>query len=138
MRKSLTLWLCVLFFGATVATVAAVQQTADAADRTGTWTGTWEGGGGTGGFELTLEKPKDGPLAGRVSVTGEPTYKATFKTVTIDGNKLSAVYDFPAAEGAEVVLAATFDGNSCKGTWVVREKASGNAALDGTWSVAKK
>ena len=91
MRKSLTIWLCVLILGATV---AAVQQAGDAADRTGTWTGTWEGGGGTGGFELTLEKPKDGPLAGRVSVTGEPTYKATLRTVTIEGNKLSAVYDF--------------------------------------------
>ena len=135
MRKSLTLWLCVLILGATV---AAVQQAGEAADRTGTWTGTWEGGGGTGGFELTLEKPKDGPLAGRVSVTGEPTYKATLRTVTIEANKLSAVYDFPAADGAEVVLAATFEGNACKGTWVLREKASGNPALDGTWSVAKK
>ena len=37
-----------------------------------------------------------------------------------------------------VVLAATFEGNACKGTWVLREKASGNPALDGTWSVAKK
>ena len=72
MRKSLTLWLCVLILGATV---AAVQQAGDAADRTGTWTGTWEGGGGT---------------------------------------------------------------NACKGTWVLREKASGNPALDGTWAVAKK
>ena len=88
--------------------------------------------------ELTLEKPKDGPLAGRVSVTGEPTYNATLRTVSIEGNKLSAVYDFPAAEGAEVVLAATFEGNACKGTWVLREKASGNAAMEGTWSVAKK
>lgn len=57
--------------------------------------------------------------------------------MTIEGNKLSAVYDFPAADGAEVVLAATFEGNACKGTWVLREKAS-NPALDGTWSVAKK
>ena len=86
MRKSLTLWLCVLFLGATV---AAVPQAGDAADRTGTWTGTWEGGGGS-------------------------------------------------ADGAEVVLAATFEGNACKGTWVLREKANGNPALDGTWSVAKK
>ena len=85
MRKTLTLWLCVLIFGVTAATVAAVQQAGDA-DRTGTWTGTWEGGGGTGGFELTLEKPSAGPLTGRVSVTGEPTYKATLKTVSIEGN----------------------------------------------------
>ena len=58
--------------------------------------------------------------------------------MTIEGNKLSAVYDFPASDGAEVVLAATFEGNVCKGTWVLREKASRNPALDGTWSVAKK
>ena len=120
------------------ATVAALQQPGDTPDRTGTWTGTWEGGGGTGGFELTLEKPTGGPLAGRVSVTGEPTYKATFTTVAIEGNKLRATYDFPAADGAEVVLAATFEGNACKGTWVLREKASRNTALEGTWSVAKK
>jgi hypothetical protein len=132
-RRSLALWF-VLILGATVGTV---PQTTDA-DRTGTWTGTWEGAGATGGFELTLEKPKDGPLGGRVSVTGEPTYKATLRTVAIEGDKLSATYDFPATEGAEVVLAATFDGNTCKGTWVLREKASGTAAVEGTWTVAKK
>jgi len=136
-RKTLALWLCVLIVGSTVGTVAAVQQAGDA-DRTGTWTGTWEGGGGTGGFELTLEKPSAGPLAGRVSVTGEPTYKATLKTVTIEGHKLNATYDFPPAEGAEVVLAGEFEGSACKGTWRVREKASGNVAVEGTWSVAKK
>ena len=134
MRKSLTLWLCVLILGTIV---TAARQSGDA-DRSGTWTGTWEGAGQTGGFELTFQKPNTGPLTGGVSVTGEPTYKATFKTVTIEGNKLNAVYDFPPAEGAEVVLAGTFDGTTCKGTWVVREKASGNAALDGTWSVTKK
>jgi hypothetical protein len=135
-RKSLTLWLCVLIIGA-LATVAAVQQTGSA-DRTGTWTGTWEGGGGTGGFELTLEKPSAGPLTGRVSVTGEPTYKATLKTVSIEGNKLNATYDFPAAEGAEVLLAAEFEGSACKGTWRLREKANGNVAAEGTLSLAKK
>ena len=136
MRKSLTLWLCVLIMGA-VATVAAVQPTGSA-DRTGTWTGTWVGGGGTGGFELTLEKPSGGSLGGRVSVTGEPTYKATLKTVAIEGNKLNATYDFPAAEGAEVVLAGEFEGSACKGSWQLREKASGSVAAEGTWSVAMK
>src|ERR687898_2197037 len=51
----------------------------------GTWTGTWEGAG-SGGFELTLEKDKDkdkaGPVTGKVSVTGEPTYKAVFKSLS--------------------------------------------------------
>lgn len=134
MRKTLTIWLCALILGVVV---AAAEQARDDA-RAGTWSGTWEGEGSTGGFELTLEKGKDGPLTGRVSVTGEPTYKATLKTLTVDGNKLAATYDFPPAEGAEVVLAATFDGSACKGTWVLRERTSGNAVAQGTFAVAKK
>jgi len=133
-RKSLTVWLCLLILGAVV---NAARQSGDG-DRTGTWSGTWEGAGQTGGFELTLQKPDKGPLTGSVSVTGEPTYKAAIKTLTIEGNKLNAVYDFPAADGAEVVLACTFDGATCKETWLLREKASGNAAVDGTWSVTRK
>jgi hypothetical protein len=135
-RKSLTVWLCVLLFGALL---SAARQAGDQnTDRTGTWTGTWEGAGSTGGFELVLEKPKDGALAGKVSVTGEPAYQATLKTVAIEGNKLTGLYDFPITEGVEVSITCTFEGTTCKGTWVVREKATGNAAVDGTWSVAKK
>ena len=103
----------------------------------GTWTGTWEGAG-SGGFELTLEKGKDGAIAGRVSVTGEPTYKATFKTLSFDGKKMTATYDFPPDEGGDVTIAATFDGNAAKGTWLLREKASGNDVANGTWAVTKK
>ena len=77
-------------------------------DLTGTWTGTWDGAG-TGGFELTLEKGKDGKLAGQVSVTGEPTYKATLKTLKIEGQKMNASYDFPPDESAEVTLTAIFE-----------------------------
>lgn len=137
MRKSLTVWLCVLLFGALLS--AARQAGDQKPDRTGTWTGTWESANaGSGGFELTLEKPKDGALAGRVSVTGEPAYQATLRTVTIEGNKLNGVYDFPITEGVEVTITCTFEGTTCKGTWVVKEKASGNAAIDGTWTVTKK
>jgi hypothetical protein len=105
-------------------------------DLTGTWTGTWEGAG-TGGFELTLEKDKDGKLGGRVSVTGEPTYKATLKTLTFEGQKMNATYDFPPDESMEVTLTATFDGNTAKGTWAAVQKAGGELA-SGTWTVAKK
>jgi hypothetical protein len=125
--------MCVLMLG----TLLSAARTQDA-DRIGTWTGTWDGAGGSGGFELVLEKPKDGALGGNVSVTGEPAYKATLKTLTIEGNKLNATYDFPITEGVEVAITCTFDGKTCKGTWVVREKATGNAAVDGTWTVEKK
>ena len=94
-------------------------------------------GAGTGGFDLTLEKGKDDKLAGKVSVTGEPTYKATLKTLKIEGQKMNASYDFPPDESADVTLTAIFDGNTAKGTWVVTQKGGGELA-SGTWTVAKK
>ena len=88
---------------------------------------------------MTLEKGKDGGVAGRVSVTGEPTYKATFKTLSFDGKTMNARYDFPPSEAdAEVWLAATFDGNKADGTWSLRVKADGSEVAAGTWSVTKK
>ncbi len=51
---------------------------------------------------------------------------------------MTAKYDFPADERAEVALAATFDGRQCSGTWSLREKAGDNEVVAGTWTVAKK
>lgn len=102
----------------------------------GTWTGSWDGAG-TGGFELTLEKGKEGALTGRVSVTGEPTYKATLRTVSFDGAKMTATYDFPPDESLEVLLVATFEGNKAKGTWTARGKNGGSEFVSGTWTVTK-
>jgi hypothetical protein len=130
--------LCLVIFGVMS---SAAQRGTDGASPgeqfLGTWSGTWEGSG-SGGFELTLEKGKDGAIAGRVSVTGEPTYKTTFKTLSFDGKKMTAKYDFPPDEGGEVTIAATFDGNAAKGTWLLREKASGNDVANGTWAVTRK
>ena len=103
----------------------------------GTWTGTWEGQG-TGGFELTLEQVKDESLTGRVSVTGEPTYKATLRTVSFTGTRMSATYDFPPDDQIEIVLAATFDGETAKGTWIARVKGGGDTVASGTWTVKKQ
>jgi hypothetical protein len=105
----------------------------------GVWSGGWQAAGGaSGGMEITLEKGKDAAAAGRVSVTGEPTYKATFKSVTLDGPKMTLRYDFPPDESIEIVLEATVDGASAKGTWMAREKASGNVVADGTFDVTRK
>jgi hypothetical protein len=109
-----------------------------AAQYAGVWAGSWEGAGGGGGFELTLESSKDGPMSGRVSVTGEPTYKATLKTLSFDGARMTAGYDFPADESAEVVLTATFDGDKAAGEWLLREKAAGTEVASGSWKVARK
>ena len=104
----------------------------------GTWTGTWDGAGSSGGFELTLERAKDGPLSGKVSVSGEPSYQATLAQIAFDGKKMTAKYDFTPQPEAEVVLAAVFEGDSATGTWTLREKAGGTEVISGNWSVKKK
>ena len=136
---SLFVLICGAGLGVGLGVVSAqpgAQGTA-AAELFGTWTGTWEGGG-TGGFELTLEKGKDGAPGGGVSVTGEPTYKATLRTVAFEGKKMTAAYDFPPDDSIEVVLTATFDGENAKGTWSARQKAGGAEVATGTWTVTRK
>lgn len=105
----------------------------------GTWSGTWDSqdGSASGGFELTLEKGKDGVVGG-VSVTGEPTYKATFKSLSFDGTKMTARYDFPPDQRADVLLVASFEGNKATGTWSLREKSGDTEVAAGTWTVTKK
>jgi hypothetical protein len=137
LRCCVLLWVFILG-----AMCSAAQRGADGASAgeafVGTWTGSWDAAGSGGGFELTLEKAKDGPVTGKVSVTGEPTYKATFKALSFDGKKMSAKYDFPPDAGGEVLLEASFDGHTAKGTWSLREKANGNEVATGGWAVTKK
>lgn len=130
---------CVLFVLAAVCVPRAQEKPAApaTADRIGTWTGTWEGAGSSGGFELTLEQVKDGPLTGRVAVTGEPAYKAAFKSLVFDGKKLTASYDFPPDEQAEVALAATAEGNKLTGTWALVAKGDKTEVASGSWTVTK-
>ena len=139
MNKRTYLWIWLLLFGVVC---SAAQRGAGAAvpgeQFVGTWSGTWDSGGSGGGFELTLEKNAEGLLTGRVSVTGEPTYQAVFKAVSFDGNKMTANYDFPPADGAEVVLASTFDDTRATGTWSLREKSNANEVAAGGWTVKKK
>ena len=109
-----------LFMLAAVAVSAAAPregaQTEAGEQFAGVWSGSWEGGG-SGGFELTLTHEKGKPLTGSVSVTGEPEYKATLTSVVFDGAKMTAKYDFTPEPAAEVVLAATFTGETPTGTW---------------------
>ena len=140
MRKTSWFW-SVLFIVAATSSTAA-QRGADAAPKpeslVGTWSGTWEGAGSGGGFELTLEQAKEGPVTGKVSVTGEPAYKAAFKSLSFDGKKMNAKYDFTPDESAEVTLAATFEGNKATGTWSLAPKGTDNSLASGTWTVTRK
>ena len=138
MRKP---WAVSLYLLLSIAAASGTQREGSPGDQyLGTWAGTWEMPGvSSGGFELTLEKNTEGAMSGRVSVTGDPTYKAVLKTLSFDGAKLAARYDFPPDERAEVHLAATFDGSSASGSWSLREKAnSGTEVASGTWKVKKK
>jgi hypothetical protein len=127
-----------LLMMAGAAVIAQEKPQGAPAELLGTWSGSWEGAGSSGGFELTLEKPKEGNAGGRVAVTGEPTYNAVLKTLAFDARKMAASYDFPPDDQLEVALTATFDGSTAKGTWVARQKAGGGEVATGTWSVAKK
>jgi hypothetical protein len=89
MRNRTFVWICLFVFGAVG---SAAQGGAGAMvpgeQFVGTWTGTWDASGSPGGgFDLTLERGKEGALTGGVSVTGGPTYKATFTAVSFDGTR---------------------------------------------------
>lgn len=141
MRRRLSAGLIVLVFGvmALVAAVGAQSGSNDSAavkKYFGTWSGTWEGGSGNGGLDFTLEAGKDGKPGGHVSVTGEPTYKQTLKTLAFDGAKMTATYDLPGDSAVLVTLDGTFEGDAAKGTWSV--KGGSIEPQSGTWSVKKK
>jgi hypothetical protein len=126
---------------AAIAHVAAQREggAGAPADRfIGAWSGSWEGAGGSGGIEVTFERDKDKGLTGKLAVTGEPTYNATFASVVFDGAKMTAKYDYPPEPAAEVVLSATFEGNGAIGTWLLREKGSGSEVASGSWKISRK
>jgi len=77
-------------------------------------------------------------MTGKVSVTGEPTYKASFRSLAFDGKKMTAKYDFPADEPAEVTLVGNFEANKATGSWSLAAKGTDNAIVSGTWTVTKK
>ena len=65
-------------------------------------------------------------------------YDAELRTVSVSGKTLEAAYDFPLDPSAEVVMTATIDGGSAKGTWSLKPKAGGAEVAGGTFSLAKK
>ena len=131
-------WVLATFFCVALAGTAARTEQQSGADYAGQWTGTWDGSG-SGNFELTLEKAKDGGTAGKVAVTTEQgNYTADLKTVSFTANKMTATYDFPLDPSAEVALAATFEAAKAAGTWSLRPKGGGAEVVGGSFTVSKK
>jgi hypothetical protein len=131
MRKLLT--------AATLALVGAVALAqADISAFVGTWTGSWEGGG-TGRFDLTIEKGSDGQPTGGVSVgTDQGDYTAKFKQLSFEGQNMKARYEFPLDAQADVVVTGTFNGGAAEGTWSLVPKDGDQVFAGGGWKVAKK
>src|ERR1043165_4142724 len=104
----------------------------------GTWGGTWEGGG-TGRFDLTIERGSDGKPAGGVSVgTEQGDYTAKFKELSFDGQNMKARYEFPLDAQADVAVTGTFNGGTVEGTWNLVAKGGDQSFAGGTWKVQKK
>ena len=115
----------------------AVAQS-DIAAFVGTWGGTWEGGG-TGRFDLTIERGSDGQPSGGVSVgTDQGDYTAKFKELSFDGQNMKARYEFPLDSQADVAITGTFNGSNAEGTWNLVAKGGDQSFAGGSWKVAKK
>jgi hypothetical protein len=137
-KRHADIWLLVIVLGLISLSGAARAQESAAGQVVGTWTGKWanSGGGEGGGFELTLEKVKE-TLTGRVSVTGEPTYKTAIKSIKQDGAKLDIRYDFPEDNRIEIVVLIAIEGTKATGTWAARESGGADVA-SGTLTLAKQ
>ena len=123
--------------GVTLLGAVAVAQT-DIAAFVGTWNGTWEGGG-SGRFDLTIERGGDGQPSGGVSVgTDQGDYTATFKELSFDGQNMKARYEFPLDGQADVAITGKFDGAAAEGTWSLVAKGGDQSFAGGTWKVQKK
>ena len=121
-----------------LALVFALWQASSGEPFAGTWAGTYDGTG-AGTFEMTLDQGKDGAITGKVNVNGDgATYSADLKSVVFDGTKMTAKYDFPPDTSAEIVMTATFESASAKGTWSLRPKGQPDELASGGIAVTRK
>ena len=139
MRNRLTTLMLGLVAYSVVATAPmAARQASNAEQYVGMWSGTYDGAA-TGTLEMILDKGKAGALTGKVNVVSDGgNYSADFKSVTFEGSKVTAAYDFPLDPSAEVVMTATFDGGSAKGTWSLRPKGQTDEVAGGGIAISKK
>ena len=138
MRNQLISLLVVLLALCGGAARAGAWQASGGEQYAGMWSGTYDGSG-TGPFEMTLGKNEDGAMTGKVNVTTDGgNYSADLKSVSFQGAKMSATYDFPLAPEAEIVMTVTFDGKSEKGTWSLRPKGANDELAAGGLAIEKK
>ena len=136
-RRTLTMLVLVVCWIGSAARIGA-RQASSGEQYAGMWSGTYDGSG-TGQVELTLDKGQDGAMTGKVAATTDGgNYTAELKSVSFEGTKMTAKYDFPLDPSAEVVMTATFDGGTAKGTWSLRAKGQADEIASGGLAVTKK
>ena len=140
MRQVFSVVLLVAVAGLVPLAHANPQEAKDGDDSPflGTWAGTWTGGS-SGTFEMTVAKDANGKLSGRISPTpeGGGPYTAAFRSVVVEGGKLTATFDPPDGE-VRVTLTATVEGATSKGTYEVYDKNQGGGVESGSWTAKKK
>ena len=133
-------WLIIalaIFVAGSVARLGARQAPAPE-PFAGVWAGTYDGAA-SGTMEMVLEKGQDGALTGKVNVVSDGgNYSADFKSIAVDGSKVTATYDFPLDPSAEVIMTATFESAAAKGTWSLRPKGAADELAGGGIAVNKK
>lgn len=139
MRKRVTgIAMALLVCSAWLGLQTQAAKPAEGEQYVGSWTGSWEGGG-SGKFDLTIERGADGMLTGGVAVgTEQGDYTAKFMSLSFAGNKMTAKYIYPPDEQGEVALTATFAAAGADGTWALGAKGGGSEMAAGTWTVKKK
>ncbi|MDQ3255496.1 MAG: hypothetical protein M3R15_16625 [Acidobacteriota bacterium] len=103
----------------------------------GAWAGTFEGEG-IGKFEMTVAPGADGKHSGTVSVTPDDGegYNTSFKSVSLDADKMVAKYASPGNSDSEVIMEGTSDGKAASGKWSIQSQ--GSQVAGGTWKATKK
>lgn len=118
----------------TVAVSATQAQSSSAADVAGTWSGTYSGDG-SGKYTMVISR-ETGTLTGTVDTVadGAGEYKATFKSIVVDGKTVKMAYDEPDNPTLEVSLEAAVDGASMTGTWKTTNTDTKTVLASGTFT----
>jgi hypothetical protein len=115
------------------------QSASSAADQVvGTWSGTYSGDA-SGKYTMVLSRDAANKIGGTVEAVADAGngYKATFKSIVVDGKTVKMAYDDPENAVMEVQLEATVDGNSMTGSWKSVDTGAKSVAATGTFTGSK-
>ena len=103
----------------------------------GSWAGTYDGDD-TGKFTMSISRDAAKQLGGSLQAMPDDggTFTVTFKSIVVDGSKVTMAYDSPG-DGSVVTLDATLDATTLKGTWKSVD-GSGAVVASGGFTSAKQ